>query len=82
MTSEPAQSIAGKAASFATYGGSGGAVVSGLAGDTVLGLTTSQWSVVGVIGGLFIGLLGFLATIYFERRRTLAIERKADEGKA
>lgn len=89
MNSEPAPIIA-KAASAATYTGGGSAFVSGsaaaavpaAANDVVFGLTTSQWSVVGILGGLVIGLLGFLATLYFERRRTLAAERRAAEGKA
>lgn len=67
----------GKAATAATYSGSAGAVMSGLAGDTVLGLTTSQWSAVGVIGGLVIAVLGFIANIYFKRQHLLIAQQAA-----
>lgn len=68
--------IAGKTASAATYGGASGAIASGLASDTVLGLTTSQWSVVGVIGGLVIALLGFLVNVHFKRQHLLIAQKR------
>jgi ABC-type proline/glycine betaine transport system permease subunit len=43
------------------YGGSGTAVV--------FGLTPSEWSAIGVIGGLLIALAGFLVNAYFGWRR-------------
>jgi hypothetical protein len=64
-----------KTATAATYGGSAGAVASGL--DTIFGLTTNQWSVVGVIGGLVIALLGFLVNIYFKRQHLLIAKNAA-----
>lgn len=63
--------IVGKTSSIATYGGASGAIASGLASDTVFGLTTSQWSVVGVIGGLVIALMGFAANVHFKRQHLL-----------
>lgn len=67
----------GKSATAATYAGSAGAAASGLAGDAVLGLTTSQWSVVGVMGGLVIALLGFVVNIYFKRQHLLIAKQTA-----
>lgn len=68
----------GKAATVATYTGSAGAIASGMASDTVFGLTTTQWSVVGVIGGLVIALLGFAVNIYFKRQHLLIAQQKAE----
>lgn len=59
-----------KAATAITYGGAGGAIASG-AVDPVLGLSTSQWSVLGVVGGLIIALLGFAVNVYFKRQHLL-----------
>lgn len=66
-----------KKATAATYGGSSVAVMSGLVSDTVLGLTTSQWSVVGVIGGLVIGLIGVLVNAYFKHQHLLIAQMSA-----
>lgn len=52
--------------------------MSGLAGDTVFGLTTSQWSAVGVIGGLVIALLGLVVNIYFKKQHLLIAKQKAE----
>lgn len=68
----------GKVATVATYTGSAGAIASGMASDTVFGLTTTQWSVVGVIGGLVIALLGFAVNIYFKRQHLLIALQKAE----
>lgn len=57
-----------KTATAAQYTGSAGAIV--------FGLTTSEWQVVGVIGGLVIALLGWLTNIYFKRQHLL-IAREA-----
>jgi hypothetical protein len=54
---EPTSSIA----SAAQYGGSGAAVV--------FGLTTSEWSVIGVIAGVVIGLAGFAVNTVFQYLR-------------
>lgn len=67
----------GKLATAATYGGSAGAAASGMASDAVFGLTTSQWSAVGVIGGLVIALLGFAVNIYFKRQHLLIAQKTA-----
>lgn len=62
-----------KAATAAQYAGAGGAVVSGAA--PVFGFTPSEWSVIGVIGGLLIALAGYLTTAWFKHQHLkLAIE--------
>lgn len=60
-----------KASNAVTQGGAGVAVVSGgYSGvELVLGLTPSEWSVVGVLGGLAIGFLGYLTNLYFHLRK-------------
>jgi hypothetical protein len=50
-----------KLGAAAAYGGSGTAVI--------FGLTPSEWSAIGVIGGLLIGFAGFLVNAYFAWRR-------------
>lgn len=65
-----------KAATASTYTGSAGAISAGI--STVLGLTPSEWSVIGVIGGLVIALLGFIVNIYFKRQHLLIAQRKAE----
>lgn len=45
----------------AWLGGAGSAIV--------FGLTPSQWSVVGIIAGIVIGIAGLIANIYFQNRR-------------
>lgn len=61
-----------KVSHAAMNGGAGVAVVSGgYSGvEYVLGLTPSQWSAVGVIGGLVIGLLGLAVNAYFQWKRS------------
>jgi integral membrane sensor domain MASE1 len=76
-TAETGATIVSKAATAATYTGSVGAIASGMASDTVFGLTTSEWSVVGVIGGLVIALLGFAVNVYFKRQHLLVALKNA-----
>jgi hypothetical protein len=71
QTTETGIVFMGKTATAATYVGSAGAAASGLSGEAILGLTTSQWSVVGVIGGLAIAFLGFCVNVYFKRQHLL-----------
>lgn len=47
-----------KASATVAYGGGGAAVF--------FGLTTSEWQVVGVIGGLVIGAIGLLVNVAFK----------------
>ena len=63
--------IAEKASNAASQVGAGAAVVSGGFGgvEYILGLTPSQWSVVGVIGGLLIGVAGLVVNAYFQWKR-------------
>ncbi len=65
----------------ATYGGSGAAVVSGAAAakEIVYGLTPPEWSFVGVVGGLAIGLVGLLVNVVVNvwyKRQQLKILRE------
>lgn len=57
-----------KVANVAQYGGAGVAGVSG-AKNLVLGLTTDEWSVVGIVVGICIGLAGFAVSTWFQWRR-------------
>lgn len=57
-----------KASGIAAQGGAGVAVVSGV--EMVFGFTPGQWSAIGVIGGLLIGIVGLLVNAYFQWRRT------------
>ncbi len=77
QTTEAGATVLNKTATAATYGGSAGAAMSGLASDAVFGLTTSQWSVIGVIGGLVIALLGFAVNFYFKQQHLLIARQVA-----
>ena len=66
-----------KTATAATYTGSAGAIVSGAVSDTVFGMTTSEWSVIGVIGGLVLAILGFAVNVYFKRQHLLIAQQNA-----
>jgi hypothetical protein len=61
-----------KVSHAAMNGGAGVAVVSGgyTGVEYVLGLTPSQWSVIGVIGGLVIGMTGLVVSTYFQWKRS------------
>lgn len=56
-----------KISAAAGYGGSGTAFV--------FGLTPSEWSVIGVVGGLVIGLAGFAWNAWLGWRRDQREER-------
>jgi hypothetical protein len=56
------------AAKLATYGGGGSALV--------FGLTPSEWSVIGVIGGILIGIAGLIVTAYYKREHFRLAERR------
>lgn len=73
MIQQQVTSVAEKVAPYATFGGGGSALV--------FGLTPSEWSVIGVIGGLVIGVAGWLTQVYFKRQHLkIAQERgQADE---
>jgi hypothetical protein len=61
-----------KAANVATAGGSGTAVV--------FGLTPSEWSVVGVIGGLIVAIAGLLVNIHFKQKHLQLARERAGVG--
>ena len=71
MNQETAETgvIVTKTATAVQYTGSAGAVV--------FGLTPGEWQIVGVIGGLVIAFLGFLANIYFKRQYLLLAREAA-----
>jgi hypothetical protein len=60
--------FAEKASLIAQNGGAGVAIVSGA--ELILGFTPGEWSVIGVAGGLLIGLVGLVANIYFQARKS------------
>jgi hypothetical protein len=65
--------VAHKAASAATYGGSGAAMY--------FGLSPGEWQVVGVIGGLVFAAFGFVTNLYFKHQHfQLAKQRVYGEG--
>jgi len=53
-----AADVAHKAASAATYGGSGVAVY--------FGLSPGEWQVIGILGGLFFAAAGFFTNVWFK----------------
>jgi hypothetical protein len=56
-----------KVSATATQAGAGVALASGV--ELVFGLTPGEWSVLGVIGGLLIGVAGYLTNLYYLRKR-------------
>ena len=71
---------AGKVASAATYVGSGTAFVSGAA--EVFGFTPAEWSVIGVIGGLLVAVVGAVVNlIYRHKHYRLAVQRAGLESR-
>lgn len=76
-----------KAASTATYAGStlsvgsaaAGSVVPPNAADIVLGLTLNQWTVVGIIFGMLVALVGLLVNVHFQTERIKAIRAMGDD---
>lgn len=73
MNIEPqaAEAMVTKAATTAQYAGSSGAVA--------FGLTGTEWSVVGVIGGLVIAFLGFAVNWYYRDQHLKLAAAKARE---
>jgi hypothetical protein len=66
--------LAAKAASAAQWGGSAVAGASGAA--RVFGLTTDEWTVIGIIAGIVFAAAGFVLTwIYKQAHLRLARER-------
>lgn len=61
-----------KVANAAQYVGGGGAVI--------FGLTPSEWSVIGVIGGLLFAAAGFLMTAWFKAQHLKLAKRVAERG--
>jgi len=76
---EAGATAASKVASVVTYGGSASAAATGVAGaittETVFGFTPDEWTVIGVVGGLLIGFLGFCVNVYFKHQHLLIAER-------
>ena len=66
ITSQASEATAAKVGAVMAYGGSGGAMTAGAA--RILGMTSDQWSIVGVMAGIVIGALGLLVNAYFKWR--------------
>lgn len=67
--------IVEKVANIAIGGGSGTAVI--------FGLTPSEWSVVGVIGGLVVAVAGLVVQVWFKNQHLKLAQSRAglvDEG--
>lgn len=58
-----------KAASAATYGGSGVAVY--------FGFSPGEWQVIGIVGGLVFAAAGWATNFYFKRQHLLLAKSKA-----
>lgn len=58
LPQEATEAVVAKIASAATIGGSTSAVL--------FGLSSTQWSSIGVIGGLVIALIGLVVNSYFK----------------
>lgn len=69
--SEQAGEVLAKVGTGAQYVGGGSAFV--------FGLTPSEWSVIGVLGGLFIGALGYITNTYFKAQHLKLAKAKAAE---
>lgn len=80
MLDQHTATVAEKVASAAQWSGVGTAVVSG--GAKFLGLTQSEWSIVGVVGGLIVGVLGLVVnawmTWHFKNKHYRLAERQWD----
>ena len=73
LGSQASETTAAKVGAVMAYGGSGGAMTTGAA--KILGMTSDEWSIVGVIGGLVIAAIGLGVNTYFkirEDRRRIA----------
>lgn len=78
ITDHVANGVA-SAASTATIGGSGTAVVSGAvaANELIYGLTPPEWSFIGVVGGLVIGLVGLAVNAWFKHKQLEIMRERA-----
>ena len=66
--------IAAKAASAAQWGGAGGLVGGGMA-VRVFGLTVDQWTVLGIVVGMALGVIGYATNVYFKRQHLRLAEK-------
>jgi len=66
------QHVADISAAPATYTASVGSVL--------FGLTTSEWQAIGVLGGLILGALTYLTSVYFKKKH-LELARNHQENK-
>lgn len=57
----------------------GAAVFAGGGTAMVFGLSTSEWSVVGVIGGLLVGVGGLIVNIYFKHKHLQVVRNRYAE---
>ena len=66
-----------KISAFTGYAGSGTAVVSGgvMEVQKYLGMTPVEWQIVGIVGGLIVGFLGFAFNVWLGWRHDQREER-------
>lgn len=50
------------------------------AGSVLFGLTSSEWQAIGVLGGLILGALTYLTSVYFKKKH-LELARNHRENK-
>lgn len=69
MNLPDAADAAHKAASAATYGGSGVAVY--------FGFSPGEWQVIGILGGLFFAAAGYFTNVWFKHQHLALAKAKA-----
>jgi allophanate hydrolase subunit 1 len=69
MTLNDAAEAAQKAASVATYGGSGTAIY--------FGFSPGEWQAIGIVGGWVFAAAGWATNFYFKRQHLLLAKAKA-----
>lgn len=68
--------VAAKVATAAQWGGA--AVAGGSGGARILGLTTSEWSVVGVLSGIVVAVIGLAVNILYRERHYRLVKKRID----
>ncbi len=61
-----------KSSTLAIYGGSSTSIM--------FGLTSGEWQILGVVGGILLGLAGFVVNVYFKHKHYKLAEKHAGLG--